>query len=894
MIEEKSDAVSGDKGKVSKYRISWMNGGNGKDTPFAMTIRKDKEDADNQYYMCFRAAIMDKIEWQWYNNDEKSFSKFKGYELFTQLEASFQANLQSNFPFDMKVGDVHTPRARDLDESSFNSPCLPELLKDMKRRNRDKEGEKKRYLLQFTFTKSRRIKDIHQEAVSRDHPSFPRRVRRMVKGTNENTLFAYWLQKDDFVDEWKERFLVSEQTQQYFFWSFVLAISTTMKYMELEMENQFITFSFRRKNKKPPTDRHGLDNLDTSDLRREIRDLDLFDGFIVPPYQIMQIAELTDSEDTMKPRDWYRRLSCVGILERKKYCDAQLGTLRHKDDNERGLNSQERFRTCPHEGIKGAYPYEGPLGTLYCHRCAAMMRFGEYLRKFCLEYEHRELMQHLWPWHKNTFHESDKQKYHEAIARQNFNFLFDSEDLLNYVPEHHLYEDSSEDELDDEAPSLEEVHTSSRGGRHKKDMSRGEKMHSQTLARSVSMGPGDGGNDSPFMVEAHIRHQRKYAARFMLGPWESLKNLNIIKVQMGAVFEQLEVDRVHAEVAAAAKESIDVKWYEQKVHELLNASRGDTKETMYMNTDLYDLKPEDTVKAKKWQIPPQEWPKWLEKWNKKLSAKLHRVGRNPNWLMILKLTKFKQLDVDSMAPKQLPNWDNFLQWALSPIYNGEFRNRYREQVYDDPDGTDYDEEEFSEEIVSALHPIRGIGAQSIVQKDSKLQSEMMDQWKSKFRQSWTRTPKWWSIGHDKILIEMAVQYQFNEKKYWQAMNNKGRYFRMRLKQSLKNQNYVQDVAFHQFKNWCVRWENIMHRVRYISAVVARQLSSLEPSIVSVLIDEEKDRPTWHLGSLIFVNDNQAVSHHKRVSELPKPPDFAKKKKAREKERDDISKVFAFI
>ena len=58
-------------------------------------------------------------------------------------------------------------------------------------------------------------------------------MRRMVKGTDEDTLFAYFLQKDDFVDEWKERFLVSEQPQVYYFWSFVLAIATTMKYMDI-------------------------------------------------------------------------------------------------------------------------------------------------------------------------------------------------------------------------------------------------------------------------------------------------------------------------------------------------------------------------------------------------------------------------------------------------------------------------------------------------------------------------------------------------------------------------------------------------------------------------------------------------------------------------------------
>ena len=177
-----------------------------------------------------------------------------------------------------------------------------------------------------------------------------------------------------------------------------------------------------------------------------------------------------------------------------------------------------------------------------------------------------------------------------------------------------------------------------------------------------------------------------------------------------------------------------------------------------------------------------------------------------------------------------------------------------------------------------------------MQKDEKLKAEMNHQWKRKFRESWTRTPKWWSIGHDKILIEMAVQYQFNERKYWSAMNSRGAYFRMRLKQSLTDQNYTQDVAFHEFKNWCVRWENIMHRLRYISGVIVRQLSEIEPSIVSILIEEEKDRPTCSMGSMVFVNDSQALAHYQRIKELPKPDDFLEVKKAKEKERSEILPV----
>merc|ERR1712130_971223 len=108
--------------------------------------------------------------------------------------------------------------------------------------------------------------------------------------------------------------------------------------------------------------------LDTSDLRREMRDLDLFDGFIVPPMQIMQTQDVMNNEDQMKPAAWYRTLSTVGILRKMRYYDVSIDsrTLRHKAGDARKKLNNERYRTCPHEFPLADYPWQGELGTLYC------------------------------------------------------------------------------------------------------------------------------------------------------------------------------------------------------------------------------------------------------------------------------------------------------------------------------------------------------------------------------------------------------------------------------------------------------------------------------------------------------------------------------------------------
>eukprot|EP01083_Nonionella_stella_P315919 1142785_1 len=817
MTTTQNESVESPKDLTTQYKISWFNGGDAFDSCVALAIRKDSDPNKFYFYLCFKADIEDKIEWQWYNNDESYFQKYElGFATFAQLEASFQANLHTNFPFNI-MPSANNLDGKKIEESPFNLPCIPEMVAAMKPQQKKKTQH---YIIRYLFTRSRRIQDMEQLSVNRGQPEYPRRIKRMIAGTNRNTLFGYFLADSDFVNEWKERFLLSEETQVYYFWSFILSIATTMKYMELELENQLITFSFRRSKHMAVDIKSGVINsLDTSDLRREMRDLDLFEGFIVPPLQIMQTQDVWNSaEDQLKPRDWYRTLSTVGTLKKRKYYDSFGGTL-HTLECRRKKNGL--YETCPHDFHADDYPWKGQLGTLYCDRCANMMRFGEYLRKFCLEYENRELMQFLWPWHKNTFHAGDQQKYHEAIARQNFNFLFDSEDLLNYVPiasNRELIGDEG-----DEKEEEENMFYSIRQNKHLDGMAKHQALRRKEL-----------------VFEAHIRHKRKYAARFMLGAWESLKNLNIIKIQMGAVFEQLEVDRVHAEVASAAKESMMTQ----------------------------------PTQRKEWRITKEEWPHWLSKWNATLGAKL----RNNDWLMILKLNKFRALNVAELSPKQLPNWDSFLTWALSPIYYEKYCQEEESVSFSSASSSSSDGEEYKASL-----PQR-------IKSEATLQRAMEKEWRKKFSASWTRVPSWWHIGHDCVLIDLAVQCQFNERKYYRALTARGAYYRMRLNESIGEQDYTQDVAFQEFKNWCIRWENIMHRVRYISAVAARQISTqIQPSIVDLLIDDVKDRPKWSCQSLVFLNDNQGETHVSRIRTLPKPHDFAATIKS--KHAKELNKLF---
>eukprot|EP01084_Bolivina_argentea_P295416 508595_1 len=134
-----------------------------------------------------------------------------------------------------------------------------------------------------------------------------------------------------------------------------------MKYVELELENQFITFSFRR-DRNMNEKRGRVNKLDTSDLRREIRDLDLFKGFIVPPLQAMQTQDINQSDSgRINPIDWYRRLSTVGILEKRIYYD-NFGGILHDKPLDKRIKKNDQYDTCPHDFRRDQYPWKGKLG----------------------------------------------------------------------------------------------------------------------------------------------------------------------------------------------------------------------------------------------------------------------------------------------------------------------------------------------------------------------------------------------------------------------------------------------------------------------------------------------------------------------------------------------------
>eukprot|EP01083_Nonionella_stella_P209508 759378_1 len=458
--------------------------------------------------------------WDWYDNDDARYRKYKeGFnnEIYKELEASFQSNVDVNFPND-RFG---TTNANDnTTERPFNVCILPQLKDFLEK---DKGIHMKCLVLRFTFTdKTNRIMNIEQVSL-RDTGSFPRNVRRLLD--MKNSLNFYWQNTNKFIEEWKHRYLLSTKPQQLYFWSYILCIATIMKYIEIELAHQLISIPFERDPIKQDVEYTGLDD---SDLQRHKIDCQLWNGFFMPPQNQLQTAQISRHMDgTDSFDDWYEGLSRVEPLT--KFIN---DTRRSRTS--KSMLQKSKAVACGHSVSKGdVLWYSEQTYDIYCNRCATLLQFSECIRKYVLESESSEVIDFMWPWYRNYSHRNDRKKYLKYIAKYNLSHLFMVRDV---VDKHNGEEDTDKDGSETPPSCCRRVFCC--------DRCKQDKYDDEYL---------DALMDAPLLIESNkrlesqntdkenarlqIRHLRKFAASVLLQPWDILRNLNVIKSQLQLLFK---------------------------------------------------------------------------------------------------------------------------------------------------------------------------------------------------------------------------------------------------------------------------------------------------------------------------------------------------------------------
>eukprot|EP01083_Nonionella_stella_P180682 644924_1 len=391
---------------MAHYVMTWWNCKKRADC-FAIAIKIHGSDRE-WYYMRFNVDDLKKkdetklIEWLWYDNNNNKYSTFPDHELLhMQIEATYQANLNSNFPWKWFT--------------DFNSAQLTHL-RSVLREQRGSAADA--YLLRFTrleyeeeemtsedMRKARRLQKKHmRQSNSQMDPDFvrdqtPRSVHIILSmeqvAVTESVAYQRGLKRlrdgrdslkaqrggsDAFINHWLKKYQLATEAQKKYFWSFILTIATKIKLMDIEIENQLVTIPIRETASiyNPQLSNAG------AEVTQEQHDALLYKGFLVPPVsgEFEDIAceiqsDANRSDESYDIRDTIEKRSITKVLQRFKVKEQGLINYDVEDED-------------------FVYVHEVG-GDQYLEREANLFRFAEIVRKFIIESKYLQNDSSLWP-----------------------------------------------------------------------------------------------------------------------------------------------------------------------------------------------------------------------------------------------------------------------------------------------------------------------------------------------------------------------------------------------------------------------------------------------------------------------------------------------------------------
>ena len=577
---------------------------------------------------------------------------------------------------------------------------------------------KQGFVLRFTFTdKTNRITNIEQLSIHRDQQPFPRNVRRLIK--NRNTIYFYFQSTDEYIEEWKKRYCLSSLQQQKYFFSFILCIAAVMKYIECEFQHQMISFPY----KKYHDNQKGVFSaLDDSDVQRHKRDFELWNGFFIPPEHQFQTSQISQDdaldaknkrysrhkhEKKINVKKWYKSL---GIVEPFKKFIYEASSKHKKRDKLFGLDKKKIF--CEHDANERDILWlSTSTQDVYCNRCGVLLQFSECIRKYVLETENREVIDFLWPWYRNYFHRRDMKKYHTYVAKYNLSHLFKIEDVLDKDRQHPQSENTCNDNFCFccNTDSIHDDHDND----HKNININQRRKHNlsgdESDASDDEIDDENKNNKNKKMHHKHnnkgrtqIRHLRKFAAHVLLGGWDILRNLNVIRNQLQCIFG----------------------YFDQEKNSFNDEFKSERDEA-------------------------QEWKTWrrvISKCNQDLKNDLNNSTAR-------KLMELHHEDQLSMSPDEQGIFSNLIGTILT---HANIYNPQNDSVIDG----------FNNESFSDLKLDNSDDAISTISQASSMGARDNDHsYYYAFKQSWKRVPDWWFSQHDKLLLELALKYNWDKNLY---------------------------------------------------------------------------------------------------------------------------------
>eukprot|EP01083_Nonionella_stella_P216295 777687_1 len=333
-------------------------------------------------YMRFQSdPQFEKIQWQSYDEKACEYQAFgdEYQSILDVLEASFLSNLKYNFdPVQFKY--------------KFNHCLLPTMP----------QHADKRHSFRCKFDpKHKHLKSIisHMERITFDLESrhaIIHKVRRLIDGMD--SLSLVYRNSNTFCRRWKiMRHLYTEQQQLYFF-AMIVSIVAMIKYIDIEFSNQpVVTTSYA----KHTSHDDGCATMD--DMIRSSYD---------------------DEGQTANPQK--TKILKKAIIHTPKLT-ARAQTIMDMDTSKQIVQMTELIESPPKDKVVYIQDVDG---RRFSKEEAQFLRLMECVRKYVLEYEAGDKMKRSWPWHNNTFHTHDAQRYDALLKRFDLLHMWPVSDLM--------------------------------------------------------------------------------------------------------------------------------------------------------------------------------------------------------------------------------------------------------------------------------------------------------------------------------------------------------------------------------------------------------------------------------------------------------------------------------
>eukprot|EP01084_Bolivina_argentea_P155923 271700_1 len=528
---------------------------------------------------------------------------------------------------------------------------------------------------------------------------------------------------------------------------------------------------------------------DEGEVRDEQNDVVLYPGFLVPP--ILDGEAATDQTGALSKK------TVQGFKKR-------INNLSKTRILRKALVKHELKMSKEEEQAKFVW-YQTADGEQYRNSLGVMFRFGEIIRKFILEKKHMGHDTSLWPYYKNYFHRNDHQSYHTLINRFNMSLMFSRGDMFE------LLEEEAMSDKNANAGCFSHFSCSDYDAGAEQTFAESERMKSKEVA---------------------IRHQRKIAAQLLLQAWDSLRNMNILRHQLGPLL------KVVMERAGIEEEEYD---------------EAQQKENIRI--------------AKEYNM--ETWRELIEIANKRLQDNLNNI--ETGWQL---LTEYDIHKIESMeiSIPQYPFFESFLKHFLLDTIEKE-----KEKVQHDLTTRATDQNWYPLFRQSwTITPEWWVPNHDIILMELALK----------------HGDKWHRYGREltgdnasNYMMRLRAPDDDEEEQKGHRLRPSGMYVPGHsLRVSISNPNLkvdeqeeVQDSMrpYLEFQHWCRQKSNILHRLKYITNTLMHNLMDIQPSLVAIRIPHKHDQPKFNSKSHIFSEYEQTkhLQYVERESKLPKVNNF---------------------